>query len=63
MLFNIHYVRINTLIIILFLLTDVKVNYAMFSVLTVLAVLGVLVFFLIVPVTRPATGYRQLDSG
>ena len=53
MLFNIHYVRINTLIIILFLLTDVKVNYAMFSVLTVLAVLGVLVFFLIVPVTRP----------
>jgi hypothetical protein len=32
---------------------DVKVNYAMFSVLTVLAVLGVLVFFLIVPVTRP----------
>jgi MFS family permease len=42
---------------------DVKVNYAMFSVLTVLAVLGVLVFFLIVPVTRPATGYRQLDSG
>ena len=36
-----------------FLLTDTKVNYGMFSVLSALAVLGVLVFFLLAPVTRP----------
>ena len=39
--------------------SDVRVNYVMFSVLTVLAVLGVLVFFLLVPVKR-SVGYALL---
>ncbi|CAI8017472.1 UNC93-like protein MFSD11 [Geodia barretti] len=33
----------------------------MFAGLTVLAIAGVLVFILITPVKRPATGYTQLD--
>jgi hypothetical protein len=37
------------------------VNYYMFAGLTVLAIAGVLVFILITPVKRPATGYTQLD--
>jgi hypothetical protein len=37
------------------------VNYYMFAGLTVLAIAGVLVFILITPVKRLATGYTQLD--
>jgi hypothetical protein len=38
-----------------------NVNYYMFAGLTVLAIAGVLVFILITPVKRLATGYTQLD--
>jgi MFS family permease len=38
-------------------------NYYLFAVLTLLAVVGVMVFFLIIPVKRPgSTGYSQLSN-
>lgn len=39
--------------VLLFLFADINVNYAMFAVLTVLGIVGVLVFFLILPVEKP----------
>ena len=42
---------------------DERVNYAMFAVFTVLAIAGVAVLCLIVPVERLSTEYSRLDSG